>query len=218
MLSPDRALRALVEDGISRGELAPGSKLPTERELVATLQLPRSAVRRALSRLEQEGMVVREVGRGTFLREGYVAEGVARDASPADIMQARMVLEPSVAVLAAHAATQADLARIASFADQGGRSEDFDSFETWDSKFHRAIGEATHNDLVLAMFDVINAGRALPVWGSLKRRTSTPERRRCYHQQHVSILETLNDRDPAGAERAMRAHLKSVTDNLIGNA
>ena len=57
-------------------------------------------------------------------------------------MQARMVLEPSVAVLAAHAATQADLARIASFADQGGRSEDFDSFETWDSKFHRAIGEA----------------------------------------------------------------------------
>jgi DNA-binding GntR family transcriptional regulator len=66
------------------------------------------------------------------------------------------------------------------------------------------------------MFDVMNTARALPVWGSLKRRTSSPERRRCYHEEHTSIVEALRDRDPEGAQQCMRAHLENVSDNLLG--
>jgi DNA-binding GntR family transcriptional regulator len=54
------------------------------------------------------------------------------------------------------------------------------------------------------------------VWGSLKRRTSTPERRQCYHAEHTAIVEALHDRDPDGAQKAMQEHLRNVTDNLLG--
>jgi DNA-binding GntR family transcriptional regulator len=66
------------------------------------------------------------------------------------------------------------------------------------------------------MFDVMNTARSLPVWGSLKRRTSTPERRRCYHAEHTAIVEALCDRDPDGAEKTMRDHLCHVAGNLLG--
>jgi Transcriptional regulators len=68
----------------------------------------------------------------------------------------------------------------------------------------------------MSMFDVLNTARALPVWGTLKRRTSSPERRRCYHVEHIAIVEALRDRDPLGAGEAMRTHLQNVSDNLLG--
>ncbi len=218
MLSIEQALRALVDDGVAEGSLVPGAKLPTERDLVERLSAPRSAVRRALDALEQEGLVIRHVGRGTFLSEEAVRRngGAPADCSPAEIMQVRLVIEPPVAALAARVANQADLDRIAACLDAGGAAEEFEAFESWDAKLHRAIAESAHNGLLMNMFDVMNTARQLPVWGSLKRRTSTPDRRRCYHTEHTAIVEALYDRDPDGAEAAMRDHLRHVADNLLG--
>jgi DNA-binding FadR family transcriptional regulator len=218
VLSIEQALRALVDDGVAEGSLVPGAKLPTERDLVQRLAAPRSAVRRALDALEQEGLVIRHVGRGTFLSEEAVRRhgGAPADCSPAEIMQVRLVIEPPVAALAARVANQADLDRIAACLDAGGAAEEFEAFESWDAKLHRAIAESAHNGLLMNMFDVMNTARALPVWGSLKRRTSTLERRRCYHVEHTAIVEALCDRDPEGAEKTMRVHLQNVADNLLG--
>lgn len=66
------------------------------------------------------------------------------------------------------------------------------------------------------MFDVMNTARSLPVRGGLKRRTSTPERMRCHHIEHAAIVDALRDRDPDGAQGAMRGHLQHVSDNLLG--
>ncbi|MEU1164241.1 FCD domain-containing protein [Streptomyces sp. NPDC005921] len=131
-------------------------------------------------------------------------------------MQVRLLIEPPVAALAAGVATQADLDRIAHCLDRGGRSDDYRDFETWDTQLHHAIAQAAHNGLLMSMFDVLNTARALPIWGSLKRRTSTPERLRCYHSEHTAIVEALRDRDPAGAQDAMHRHLRHVADNLLG--
>jgi len=128
----------------------------------------------------------------------------------------RLVLEPPVAALAARLATQADLDRILACLTAGGASDSFEAFEGWDAKLHRAIASAAHNGLLMNMFDVMNTARTLPVWGSLKRRTSTPERRACYHDEHTAIVHALADRDPPEAERAMRTHLEHVADNLLG--
>jgi DNA-binding FadR family transcriptional regulator len=214
----EQSLRALLDEGAADGTLLPGSKLPTERALVERLAAPRSAIRRALEVLERDGVVIRHVGRGTFLTEAAVqqVDGAPADTSPAEIMQVRLLLEPQVAALAARVATQADLDRITACLDRGGASEDFENFEAWDAKLHRAVAQAAHNGLLMNMFDVMNTARALPVWGSLKRRTSTPERRRCYHAEHTAIVEALCDRDPDGAQSTMRAHLETVADNLLG--
>src|SRR3954454_22109883 len=214
----EQSLRELLARGAESGTLGPGSKLPTERDLVERLSAPRSAVRRALDALEHEGLITRHVGRGTFLTEAATrkVDGAPADTSPTEIMQVRLLLEPQVATLAARVATQADLDRITACLDACGSCDDFEGFEVWDARLHRAIAEAAHNGLLMNMFDVLNTARSLPVWGSLKRRTSSPERRRCYHAEHTAIVEALCDRDPDGAEKTMRTHLDNVADNLLG--
>jgi DNA-binding FadR family transcriptional regulator len=218
MMAVEQSLRSLLAEGAQAGTFGPGSKLPTERALVEQLAAPRSAIRRALDVLERDGLVIRHVGRGTFLTEAVLqpVEGAPANTSPAEIMQVRLLLEPQVATLAARVATQADLDRITECLDAGGGSEDFEGFEAWDARLHRAIAQAAHNGLLMNMFDVLNTARALPVWGTLKRRTSTPELRRCYHDEHTAIVDALRDRDPAGAGEAMRTHLENVSDNLLG--
>jgi DNA-binding FadR family transcriptional regulator len=214
----EQSLRALLAEGAREGRFGPGSKLPTERALVEQLAAPRSAIRRALEMLERDGVVIRHVGRGTFLTEAAVqqVDGAPADTSPSEIMQVRLLLEPGVAALAARVATQADLDRIGECLAGGGASEDFEDFESWDARLHRAIARAAHNGLLLNMFDVLTTARALPVWGTLKRRTSSPERRRCYHEEHTAIVEALRDRDPEAAAAEMRRHLEHVSDNLLG--
>ncbi|WP_344958853.1 FadR/GntR family transcriptional regulator [Actinomadura miaoliensis] len=218
MITVEQSLRTLLREGLRSGALGPGAKLPTERALVERLAAPRSAIRRALGVLEQEGLVVRQVGRGTFLTEAAIPpdEVAPADTSPAEIMQVRLLIEPPVAALAARVATQADLDRIAHCLDRGGQSDDHQDFETWDTRLHHAIAQAAHNGLLMSMFDVMNTARSLPIWGSLKRRTSTPERMRCYHDEHTAIVEALRDRDPESAQDAMRRHLENVADNLLG--
>jgi DNA-binding FadR family transcriptional regulator len=216
--SVEHSLRSLLTRGAEDGTFGPGSKLPTERDLVERLAAPRSAIRRALEALEHEGVIVRHVGRGTFLAESPAAprQGAPPDTSPAEIMQVRLLLEPPVAALAARVATQADLDRIGRCLERGGETDGFESFEAWDARLHRAIAEAAHNGLLMNMFDVMNTARQLPVWGSLKRRTSTPERRGYYHTEHTAIVDALRDRDPDGAQVAMHRHLHNVADNLLG--
>jgi DNA-binding FadR family transcriptional regulator len=215
----EQTLRALLEEQTADGTLGPGGKLPTERDLAARLPAPRSAVRRALDSLEHDGLIVRHVGRGTFLTEtaDHHLSGAPPDTSPAEIMQVRLTIEPPIAALAARSANQADLDRITACLQAGGRCDSFETFEAEDSRLHRAIAQSAHNGLLIAMFDVMSTARALPVWGSLKRRTSTPERREGYHHGHTLIVTALADRDPAGAEAAMRAHLRDVSDNMLGH-
>ena len=207
----------MLEEQTASGRLVPGSKLPTERALVEELDAPRSAIRRALADLETEGLIIRHVGRGTFLAENLHARADAPpDTSPAEIMGVRLLLEPPVAALAARLATGADLVAISNCLAEGAAATEFEPFEAADARLHRAIAHAAHNTLLMSMFDVMNTARSLPVWGSLKRRTSSPERRACYHREHEDIVTALADRDPAGAETAMRIHLQNVSDNLLG--
>jgi DNA-binding FadR family transcriptional regulator len=214
----EQTLRALLDEQTASGNLGPGAKLPTERQLVERLAVPRSAIRRALERLEREGVIIRQVGRGTFLTEasGHHFSGAPPDTSPAEIMQVRLTIEPPIAALAARLGNQADLDRIAGFLQAGERCDSFETFEAQDSNLHRSIAQAAHNGLLMSMFDMMSTARALPVWGSLKRRTSTADRRASYRQGHARIVGALADRDPAGAEAAMRAHLHDVSDNLLG--
>ncbi|WP_158605694.1 FadR/GntR family transcriptional regulator [Amycolatopsis panacis] len=218
MATVEQSLRTLLAEGTQDGSLTAGSKLPTERELVARLAAPRSAIRRALEVLEGDGVIIRHVGRGTFLTETALQQvnGAPADTSPAEIMQVRLLLEPQIATLTARIATSVDLEEIGHCLTQGGGADTFEGFESWDARLHRSIAQGAHNGLLMNMFDVLNTARALPVWGSLKRRTSTPERRRAYHEEHTAIVDALRDRDPDGAATAMRQHLEHVSDTLIG--
>lgn len=209
-----------VEAEIGGRGLAVGARLPTERELVARSGQNRTTVRRALERLEAAGRIVRHVGRGTFVASSASAPGhdlpPVEATSPAEIMEARLVLEPLLVSLAAKAATNADVTEIARCAAGGDRAESHDDFEVWDTAFHRAIAAATHNTLLARSYDMVSAARQeQPLWGTLKRRSYSTARRDEYRHDHREIAALLAERDARGCADAMRAHLRRVRDHLL---
>jgi DNA-binding FadR family transcriptional regulator len=221
--SGDQVRRSLARM-LASGEYPAGAKLPTERALAEQLALPRSAVRDALAALEAEGSIVRMVGSGTFVSGSSGAathRGVAplvsvADASPTEIMEGRLLIEPRLAVLAVAHATAADFERMDLCNRGAERTDSFEDFERWDAALHEAIAEATHNRLLVELYRAITRARDHADWGELKRRSLTPERRDAYRDQHRRIVSALRARDGARAEAELTAHLKFVRNNLLG--
>jgi DNA-binding FadR family transcriptional regulator len=206
--------------------LAAGARLPTERQLSIDLGVTRSSIRHALAILEAGGHISREVGRGTFLREVAPparrdrrsargsAEAAVADFAPADVMTIRRLLEPPAMSLVVAWATAADLAEMQRCLEGGDRAESFEEFETWDLALHRCIMAASHSPLLVTMYGLIEAARHGQVWGDLKRRSASQERRSQYQADHRSIVEALRARDSARAVDAMRLHLARVQEHL----
>ena len=213
-------VRQWLLEMLGSGQYAAGSKLPTERAVAERLAVPRSAVRNALAALEAEGMVVRLIGSGTFVAEpaskprpALISVG---DASPTEIMEARLLIEPRIAALAVAHATLSDFERMENCNRNAESSDDFERFEHWDAALHQAIAEATHNRLIVGLYTAITRARDQADWGELKRRSLTPERRDHYREEHRRIVAALRTRDAQGAETALHDHLRRVRHNLLG--
>ena len=219
----------VLHDAVQRG-LTAGSQLPTERALAYALSSSRSAVRGALSLLEDVDVVSREVGRGTYLKcdplsaminldsTAVTSAAVLYDIGPSDVMAARQAFEPMAMFVAVVEATETDFEEIARCVEACERAKDYDEFEVWDLAFHRNLFEATHNPLLLRMYGLIEAARKGDLWGSMKRRGDTPERRHCSYLQHAAIYEALRNRAGRGAQEAMSAHLEYVSNFLRENS
>jgi len=54
------------------------------------------------------------------------------------------------------------------------------------------------------------------VWGDLKRRSSSQQRRELYQQDHRAVVAALRARDSDAAVEAMRVHLARVAEHLLG--
>src|SRR6476646_4468866 len=90
---------------IRSGALAPGERLPSERELARQLEVSRASVREAIGALQVQGVVETRPGAGTFVAAGArPARELPHDASPSAVLEARAQLEPAVARLAAQRA------------------------------------------------------------------------------------------------------------------
>ncbi len=77
-----RRVYAALHDRIVRGDLAPGARLPAHRELAAEFGVAPMTVRQVLSHLEERGLVSREVGRGTFVRQPTLASILIVEGTP----------------------------------------------------------------------------------------------------------------------------------------
>ncbi len=228
-----RRLAEIILAGSRRDGLRPGSRLPTERELAASLGAPRTSVRRALAVLEAEGHISREVGRGTFLRDPHWAragaagtgEGDGADPgpgspgfAPADVMAIRRIFEPSAMRLVVAWATAADFQEMGRCLAGGERAENFDEFEYWDLALHRCILAASHSPLLARLYAVIDAARHGRYWGDLKRRSASRQRQRIYQADHRELVAALRARDADRAVEAMRIHLARVSSHLFDEA
>jgi DNA-binding FadR family transcriptional regulator len=215
-----RELARLILSSCEDPQFAPGGRLPNERSLAAQFGVTRTLVRHALTVLEAEGRVSREVGRGTFLRPGATGIGMAvergTEIGPADVMAARRLIEPHVLPLVVRWATGRDFDEMRRCLEGGSRAQDAAEFEVWDFALHHAIVAASRNQLLVAAYDVVEQARKGEIWGSLKVRNDSKERRMAYQEEHVRLVEALLARDEQEAVAAMEAHLEHVQTNLLG--
>jgi DNA-binding FadR family transcriptional regulator len=210
-------LREFILQGIAAGSLPPGVRLPTEREFVERFAVARSAVRRTLATLEADGRIARFVGRGTFVVDPVRAARVEGpvDASPADLMEARLLIEPTLADLVVKQATGADFERMESSLGRAEAATTVEAFEIEDNALHEAIVAATHNQFLIGIYERVALLRRRAEWGKLKERSLTPQRRLAYQREHRLIVAALRARDPPAARTAMLDHLRHVCRNMF---
>lgn len=225
-----RVIADQIEAKIRSAEFAAGQRLPPERDLAEQLNVARSTVREALIALELRGLVEVRVGSGVFVLAQASAAEVAADAtapapapvarmpeaSPFEILEARMLVEPEVAALAAQQATPEQIAAIElAHRHLDGQDSPYDSDYAAHRAFHEAIAQACGNaalaSLVAHAWDL---GEASPVFRRLDEHFVTRNVWDAAEDEHDRILAAIVAGDAVKARHAMSYHLLGITARL----
>lgn len=214
-----------MRNWITNSGLTEGDRFPPERSLCAQLGVSRAELRKAYLVLETEGQLSRAVGRGTFLtkaKKQHKSGGIdktilslAESTSPLDAMNARLVVEPQIARLAAVHATPKHLHDLRRLADQMRDASSWARYEELDRDFHEMIADAAGNSLLRAVHKIINRVRLVVVWRKLETTEQRPPA--TYHSfaEHDAILDALERREGSDASAAMQAHLESTLSAMM---
>jgi DNA-binding FadR family transcriptional regulator len=205
---------------LAQMDMSGETRLPAERELCESLGVSRGDLRKALMVLEKDRRIWRHVGKGTFVGSGPVEETIgiseiAGRTNPADVMRARLIIEPEIAREAALHATLDDIAAMRRSIVHTRDAATWRQYENVDNLLHRQIAQASRNNVLLGLFDVLNAVRRTVVWGRLRSDGAHPPADHHSFADHEHIVDAIADRDMAGAAAAMRLHLQQVERRLI---
>jgi GntR family transcriptional regulator, transcriptional repressor for pyruvate dehydrogenase complex len=210
-----------VKAMIGEGRLKSGDRLPPERELADKFVVSRTSVREALRALESLGLVEIRPGEGTFVREVSVEALVeplallivSQREAIAELFEARRMLEPAIAALAAARATPDEVQEMERILDE--QAKEIATGRTGlaqDAQFHAVIGAAAHNRAITrianAIMDVLTQSR--------EESLNTPGRPTRSHQDHRRVLAAIARRDEAAARAAMMEHLEAVEQLVLG--
>ncbi len=207
-----------IRDVIENSGLKPGDRLPGELEFAERLDVSRSVVREAISRLQTLGLltVVRGRGGGTFVGDQDTVLNYANVVRSAmsicekdakQFAEFRAALEIYSARRAAELATDEDVAELDGLCDSIGDSRTDASVP--DFQFHRKLAEIAGNDVIL---HTLHLSREFIK--STMRKTG-PQDPQLNRGQHVEIVDAIRHRDPVAAEQAMRKHMDSVIRELL---
>jgi DNA-binding FadR family transcriptional regulator len=201
---------------IRAGRLAPGAKLPGERELARRLEVGRASVREAIAALQLRGVLETRPGSGSFVAadalERLGSELSAHDAGPFDLLETRLLLEPGVAALAAQRGRRdRDAEALLDAMDAAEAEGDRAGWNDGDRRFHRQLAALTANPVLLGLADHVAALMDQPLWQRLRDDSvAQPGRARIHAAEHRMIYEAIVDGDPAAASFYATQHLERV--------
>jgi DNA-binding GntR family transcriptional regulator len=192
-----------LREAIVRGDLAPDVRL-VESDLSTTFDMSRGAVRTALIRLEQDGLVVRQPHRGARVRRVGDEEAV-------EILQARAVLEGLAARQAAERIDDSGVRRLrACLARHRELLESGDLLGASDANgdLHTTLLELSGHATAVRLIASLNAQTVRYQY----RTILIPGRPAASVAEHAAIVDAVSAGDAAAAEAAMREHLFNVAD------
>jgi GntR family transcriptional repressor for pyruvate dehydrogenase complex len=209
--------RRLVEFILS-GEVEPGTRMPSERQLAEAFGVGRSAMREALKALSLIGLVEVRQGDGHYLRKAdsallpeVIEWGLLLgEQRTMDLVEARQEIEIAIAGLAAKRRTDSDLADLRDLLDRMAHPPSMAGFVDVDVQFHLRLAEAAHNSVLRDIHSSVQAllktwiARVLAASGSIHPS----------YDEHVPIVDAVEQGDAAAAQAAMAAHMESAAARL----
>ena len=210
-----------VRNQIVHGNLSPGDRLPTEREMASQHGVSRAVIREAVAKLIHEGLVISRQGVGAFVASPDNATTLVIDpdrfANPQDYRQLyelRLVLESGAAELAASNCDAQDIDAINQTIIEMSNVEDsHEIYVGHDIAFHHAVAAASKNPFVSMFISFVDLKLQESIFVALRKLDfrSTTE---ISIAEHKAVLKAIQARDPAGAATAMRAHLQNSSRRL----
>ena len=205
----------LMESIRSEG-MAPGDRLPSERDLASRFEVSRQTAREALIALEAAGVVEIRLGSGVYVQStGNSGSAIEFEDAPGplEILEARKIFESEAAALAAERISNEELQklnvliRLMSAGSDQRQSEDV---EASDRKFHRVIAEASRNSAVVSMVDWLWELRSKSEISRFFHQKAREHGSRPNIDDHQQVLQALTRHDPQAAREAMRDHIARV--------
>ncbi len=209
-----------IREVIEASQFAPGTRLPSERELAQQLGVSRPSLREALIALEIEGRVEIRMGSGVYVcappAGAAAAEPPALGESPTELMQVRSVLEVAVVQQAAARMTRPSLERLRAIVEAMRQDirRGTPPVEA-DRRFHVAIAEMSGNSLMARLVGELFDGRHSPLSSRMSGRAENSHTWAVALAEHESILRGLEQRDAQEAAAAMSNHLRASRERWI---
>jgi DNA-binding GntR family transcriptional regulator len=195
----------MLREAIVGGRLQPNERL-VEADLIEMVHASRSAVRTALVRLAQEGLVEREPNRGAKVR-------LVDEEEAAEILESRMVLEGLAARYAARNATKTEVEELRtivtemrSLLDTG----DLLGVSDLNARLHVRLLEIAGNETIARLVAMLSSQLVRFQY----RTILLPGRAEQSHTEHRAILNAVANHDPDAAEQAVRDHLARIVEAL----
>ncbi len=206
-----------LEKLIINNTLKEGDTLPSERELMAAFDVGRPSVREALMKLSQKGLVEIKSGEKTRVTKpctetllnnvsGLAIGLLSQQDEKRQFEHLRQLFEIAIVREAALVRTDEDLVRLKAILEQNKmHCKDYNSFVSTDIAFHRCIIDMIGNPMVSSLYE------SLISWLIMTRNPEdyTPYHTQNYHE-HVTIYNSIAEKDPNKAEKCMREHLDAV--------
>jgi GntR family transcriptional repressor for pyruvate dehydrogenase complex len=217
-LAAPRSLRgelvARLTDDITSGRIPPGSRLPTEQQLIAATGVSRTVVREAVAALRADGLVVTRQGIGAFVPENARRplridfDRLSPLRAVLDIMELRTGIEIEAAGLAAERASTAQIRQVVDCLDAiGGAIKRGEDAIVQDFALHCSIADATGNPQFRRFLE--HLGRFIIPRETIRDGPGMPKRAysETFQQEHRDIVQAIRSRAVSHARAAMRRHL-----------
>lgn len=203
---------------ILEGDYAYEERLPAERNLAEEFGVSRGTIRSVLQILEQQHLVTRQIGSGTYVSHRDITnqQEISSITSPIEMVEVRIAIEPQLVRLAIANASSRDLEQLRDALRQCEACDgDSEKFARADTAFHMSLAHCSKNKLIYWLYERISEVRRHSQWRSMKSKLLTPERINYYNSQHREMYEAIAARDTASAVKLIKDHLYGVQDDLL---
>lgn len=188
---------------IESGAWKVGERIPPEPELVEQLGISRNTLREAVQALIHTGMLEARQGDGTYVRSssefGAAMQRRLRRSTLLEILEVRYGLEREIARLAAMRRTDEDLLQIRQKLDASlSLRHDPQAYITADVAFHIAVAHATHNSVMIDLYEQMTESLRLSVSGTLDFHDLLDQQA----ITHTALVQAIAEQSPDAAEEA----------------